>query len=84
MSWTANSDFDQQLFTRLVQIRLRLSRERGCLPYQILSDADLKEMAVSKPTSLFKCLTLSGVSLLHMLRQAKPFIEEIKLWVETH
>ncbi|MFQ5744490.1 MAG: DNA helicase RecQ, partial [Acidobacteriota bacterium] len=52
---------DRQLFERLRALRTRLARERNVPPYVIFSDASLRDMARTRPTTREEFLGVHGV-----------------------
>lgn len=58
---TKVEELDNALFEHLRTVRKELATERNVPPYIIFSDATLKQMATSKPTTEFAMRQISGV-----------------------
>jgi len=58
---TKVEELDNALFEHLRTVRKELAAERNVPPYIIFSDATLKQMATSKPTTEFAMRQISGV-----------------------
>jgi len=58
---TKVEELDNALFEHLRTVRKELAAERNVPPYIIFSDATLKQMATSKPTTEFSMRQISGV-----------------------
>ncbi|GAA4114104.1 DNA helicase RecQ [Aquimarina addita] len=65
------------LFQKLRELRLELSREAGIPAYQIFSDATLKEMEKFRPMSDEEFMQISGVGRLKMQNYGHQFIKAI-------
>jgi ATP-dependent DNA helicase RecQ len=58
---TRGEELDNALFEHLRSVRKELAADRKVPPYIIFSDATLKQMATSKPTTEFAMRQISGV-----------------------
>jgi ATP-dependent DNA helicase RecQ len=68
----AGAPFDEALFDRLREIRLRIARERGVPPYVIFHDTTLRDMAVRRPKTIEDLHHVYGVG----ARKAADFGDE--------
>jgi ATP-dependent DNA helicase RecQ len=69
---------DESLFERLRALRRQLADARGVPAYIIFSDASLREMARSYPTTAIEFRRIPGVGEQKLKEFAQPFLDEIK------
>lgn len=70
-------NFDINLFEKLKNLRLNLSKSRKVAPYIIFSDATLKDMSKKKPVNEDEFLKVSGVGEKKLSMYGEFFLEEI-------
>lgn len=70
--------FDEELFTKLKELRYSISQDKKMAPFMIFHDATLKEMAVYFPQSKAAMLTIKGVGLKKFETYGDAFLEVIK------
>lgn len=70
--------FDEELFERLRELRMRLARAQGVPPYIIFSDRTLREMASLVPTTPDDLLQVTGVGSAKLERYGEAFLEVIR------
>lgn len=73
------SDYDQQLFGHLRELRKTLADEAGVPPYVVFSDASLADMAAKKPTTRDAFLSIHGVGQNKLERYGQAFLSAIEL-----
>ena len=76
-SITFQNDNDRELFDALKKLRLEIAREQNLPPYVIFHDKTLLEMSVTKPSSIEKLATISGVGEMKMKRYGAAFLNVI-------
>ncbi|MCF7947050.1 MAG: DNA helicase RecQ [Spirochaetia bacterium] len=74
---SSKEEYDLELFERLREKRLELSREKGIAPYMVFSDASLEEMAREIPRDRPAFLQISGVGRKKMKQYGTLFLELI-------
>lgn len=70
-----------ELFERLRLLRRNLAQQIGIPPYQIFSDATLKEMADKRPIKESDLLIISGVGERKLQEYGSPFVREIQAFL---
>ena len=75
---------DPELYRELRALRLRISKEKGLLPYRIFSDQTLHGFASVWPLTLFSMLTVEGSGILNCIKYGADFLIEIRAWNDTH
>ena len=78
---TKTEVFTDELFEVLRQLRMRIAKEEGIAPYQIFSDATLKEMVAERPTTDDEMAEISGVGKYKMQHYGDDFINAILQFV---
>ena len=71
------SPADPELFQRLRQLRLELSKSGGIPPYAVFTDATLQEMCVRKPKNRQELMAIPGVGERKLERYGTLFLKEI-------
>jgi ATP-dependent DNA helicase RecQ len=71
-------EHDAALFTRLRSLRKRIADQHRLPPYIIFSDATLREMAQSRPTTPEEFRGISGVGDRKLEMYGAAFLEEIR------
>jgi ATP-dependent DNA helicase RecQ len=79
---TAAEPFEEDLFEHLRRLRKGLADAQGVPPYVVFSDAALKEMARTKPTSLARFRGVSGVGDVKLERYGEAFVDAIGAFEE--
>ncbi len=69
--------YDEQLFDKLRQLRMRLARGRGLPPFMIFSDRTLRDMSRRKPGSPAEMMQVTGVGQAKLTQYGDEFLEEI-------
>lgn len=54
-------DYDELLYEKLREWRMRTAKQKGLPPYTILHDSTLKEVAAIKPASIESLIDISGI-----------------------
>jgi ATP-dependent DNA helicase RecQ len=71
---------DQDLFEELRGVRKRLASERGLPAYMVFSDATLRAMAGSRPTTEHELLAVPGVGAKKLETYGDDFLDAIRGW----
>ncbi len=74
---SAAEPFEEDLFEHLRRLRKDLADTQGVPPYVVFSDAALKEMARTKPTTLTRFRGVSGVGDVKLERYGSSFVAAI-------
>ena len=69
---------EKDLFDALRALRLQLAREKKIAPYQIFSDATLKDMCKIKPCNKMQFMAVPGVGFMKCNRYGNDFLEVIR------
>lgn len=69
--------FENPLFQKLREVRLKLAKKNSLAAYMIFSDSTLLEMANQKPKNKFEMLQVSGVGEIKWQRYGETFLEAI-------
>jgi len=77
------SDADTELFERLRELRRRLADEAHVPAYVVFSDATLREMAATRPSTSDELLAVSGVGAAKLERYGDAFLTVIAQRPET-
>jgi ATP-dependent DNA helicase RecQ len=78
---TATQQLKDELFERLRELRRTLAQQYGLPPYQIFSDATLKDMAERRPVTDADLLDISGVGERKLQVYGDAFMGEIRRFV---
>lgn len=73
---------DEDLFTKLRELRRELSKQQGVPPYVVFGDAALRQMAQSTPTTDAAFLAINGVGQTKLSRYGPQFLEVIQQHVD--
>ncbi|MFH1144518.1 MAG: DNA helicase RecQ [Candidatus Eisenbacteria bacterium] len=73
-----DDSFDEALFERLRELRLRLARAQGVPPYIVFSDRTLREMAASAPADTEELSRVTGVGSFKLGRYGDAFLEVMR------
>jgi ATP-dependent DNA helicase RecQ len=68
---------DRDLFEELRQLRSRLAKERGILPYHVFGDKTLRTLASEKPTSAVALRKVHGVGKEKFSQYGRAFLDAI-------
>lgn len=79
-----NAVLDQELYDQLIDLRKRLSKEKGIPPFVIFQEPSLREMCFQYPTSIEELTNIQGVGNGKATRYGKPFAKLIKNYVEEN
>lgn len=74
-------EYDQELFSRLRNIRASIAKKKKIPPYIVFSDKTLKEMSHLKPDDLSAMLRVSGVGERKMEQYGSQFLVEIRSYL---
>lgn len=77
-------EYDLSLFERLRSLRKRVADERGLPAFVVFSDAALRQMARSYPTTQREFMRISGVGEKKLKDFGKMFMNEIARYVQTN
>ena len=72
------------LHRELIALRRRLSQKTGVPPWKIFPDRTLHDLALIRPLGFFDLLMVENAGLIRCLRFGRPFLEEIRSFVDTH
>lgn len=75
---------DEVLFSRLKELRSRVSKEKKLPPYVIFQDPALEEMCAAYPITLDELAQVGGVGKGKAQKFGKPFIELIDAYVKEN
>ncbi|MFT5819329.1 MAG: ATP-dependent DNA helicase RecQ [Crocinitomix sp.] len=78
------STTDEQLFKMLVDLRKRISKEKGVPPFVIFQEPSLIDMTTQYPINLEELANIVGVGVGKASRYGRPFIEMIAQYVEEN
>lgn len=84
LSGGRNAVLDQELYDQLVDLRKRLSKEKGIPPFVIFQEPSLREMCFQYPTTIEELTNIQGVGNGKATRYGKPFAKLIKTYVEEN
>ncbi len=76
--------YDKVLFDVLKKLRKSEAAAKGIPPYVVFSDPSLQEMATTFPMTIEDMTHVNGVGLSKANKFAKPFVENIKKYVEEN
>ena len=79
-----NAVLDQDLYDRLIDLRKRISKDKGIPPFVIFQDPSLRDMCFTYPTSIEELTNIQGVGTGKATRYGAPFAKMIKDYVEEH
>ena len=68
---------DEALFTKLKELRQKLAMRASVPPYNIFTDAILRQMSAEKPQDLKQLLQISGVVETKVEKYGKDFLKEV-------
>lgn len=75
---SASGPYDMDLFEQLRVLRKRLADELGVPPFIVFGDASLRQMAISKPSTIEQFAAISGVGEKKLQQFGEVFIAEIQ------
>jgi len=75
---------DELLFKMLLELRLKVSKEKSLPPYVIFSEPSLEEMASNYPITFDELSHVGGVGKGKAMKFGKPFIDLIAKYVEEN
>lgn len=73
-----NAVLDQVLYDQLIDLRKRLSKEKGIPPFVIFQEPSLREMCFNYPTTIEELTNIQGVGNGKATRYGAPFAKMIK------
>ncbi|MCW5588482.1 MAG: DNA helicase RecQ [Legionellales bacterium] len=76
-------DYEEDLFQRLRQLRLKLAKENHVAPFIIFSDRALAEMAAYLPTHPVAFLNITGVGQKKLEQYGELFLREINDYLDN-
>jgi ATP-dependent DNA helicase RecQ len=79
-----NAVLDQALFDQLIDLRKRLSKNKGIPPFVIFQEPSLREMCFQYPTTVEELTNIQGVGNGKATRYGKPFAKLIKTHIEEN
>lgn len=74
-------DFDEELFSRLRDVRSSIAKKKKIPPYIVFSDKTLKEMSSLKPDDVPAMLRVSGVGERKMEQYGHQFLAEVRAYL---
>ncbi len=83
-SQEAGTVSDEQLFELLMDLRLKVAKQKGLPPFVIFLENSLQDMSTHYPTTLEELEKCQGVSKGKALKYGKPFVELIAQYVEEN
>lgn len=81
---TIETTVDENLFTLLNDLRMKVANESNVAPFIIFSDASLKQMSTFYPTDAESMLKIEGVGLNKLVKYGNRFIETISDYVSKN
>ena len=75
---------DEQLFSMLRELRMKVSKEKKLPPYVIFQDPSLEEMATQYPITIDELSQIQGVGKGKAVKYGQAFIELIKNYCEEN
>lgn len=75
---------DQNLYLILKDLRKQVAKDKGVPPFVVFQDPSLEDMATLYPITIDELANISGVSKGKANKYGKPFLEEIKQYVEEN
>ena len=81
---TIETKVDENLFTLLNDLRMKVANESNVAPFIIFSDASLKQMSTFYPTDAESMLKIEGVGLNKLVKYGNRFIETISDYVSKN
>lgn len=84
MKGAGSSAADELLFKMLLELRLKVSKEKSLPPYVIFSEPSLEEMASNYPITFDELSHVGGVGKGKAMKFGKPFIDLIAKYVEEN
>jgi ATP-dependent DNA helicase RecQ len=79
-----NAVLDQALYDQLIELRKRISKEKGIPPFVIFQEPSLREMCFQYPTNVEELTSIQGVGTGKATRYGLPFAKLIKTYVEEN
>lgn len=79
-----SKSFDPVLLDLLKNLRKKLAKDKNIPPYVIFQDTSLEEMSTTYPTTMEDLSHINGVGMGKAQKFGKPFIEQIKKYVEEN
>ncbi|NVK63550.1 MAG: DNA helicase RecQ [Flavobacteriales bacterium] len=79
-----NAVLDQELYDQLIELRKRISKEKGIPPFVIFQEPSLREMCFQYPTNVEELTNIQGVGNGKATRYGLPFAKLIKAYVEEN
>lgn len=77
---SASVEPDERLFERLRTLRAELAREQKTLPYIIMTDRTLRELAARRPQTVEEFSKISGIGDFKTKRYGRRFVEVLSRW----
>ena len=81
---TIETTVDENLFTLLNDLRMKVANNSNVAPFIIFSDASLKQMSTFYPTDAESMLKIEGVGLNKLVKYGNRFIETISDYVSKN
>lgn len=75
---------DEPLFERLRELRRRIAAVRSIPAYAIFTDATLRAMSASRPSTPDELLEVPGIGLAKQRSYGKDFLKEIQKWKQEN
>lgn len=75
---------DEELYSMLLELRKKLSKEKNVPPFVIFQEASLQEMATQYPINTEELTNIVGVGQGKAIRYGKPFIDLISRYVNDN
>lgn len=79
-----NAVLDQVLYDQLIDLRKRISKDKGIPPFVIFQEPSLREMCFQYPTNVEELTNIQGVGNGKATRYGLPFAKLIKEYVEEN
>lgn len=83
LSAAFGAPMSDKLFERLRELRAELAREQKTLPYIIMTDRTLREIAVRRPQTIAEFSTVSGIGEFKTKRYGRRFVELLERFAES-
>ena len=75
---------DHGLYRSLIEVRLRIARNRQISPYKILPDSVLHDLAKRRPEGMPDLLLMEGTPFIKGIKYGADFLKEIRTWKASH
>jgi ATP-dependent DNA helicase RecQ len=82
MKKISEEPYDEELYAKLKDLRIKISKQKSLPPFVIFQNISLKEMAIQKPTSIDEMTKISGVGQGRAVKHGRPFLNTIRAHIK--